>query len=78
MQSALASKQYSYERHKPEETVLYKLIQENLASFLEQFNEETGCCLPDFVIKEFDEYLRCGILAQLRDPQNERDRGALG
>jgi hypothetical protein len=63
MQSALFTKQYHYERHKPEETVLYKIIQENLASFLEQFTQETGRNLPDFVIKEFDEYLRCGILA---------------
>lgn len=62
MSSALVTKQYHYERHKPEETALYKVIQENLASFLEQFSEETGSHLPDFVVKEFDEYLRCGIL----------------
>lgn len=58
-----AQKLYQYERHRPEETVLYKIIQENLASFLENFSEETGSSLPDFVVKEFEEYLRCGILA---------------
>lgn len=63
MPSASVTQKYYYERHKPEETVLYKIIQENLASFLEQFTEETGSPLPDFVVKEFDEYLRCGILA---------------
>lgn len=40
--SAPASKQYQYERHRPEETVLYKIIQENLANSLESFTEETG------------------------------------
>ena len=58
-----AQKQYQYERHRPEEAVLYKIIQENLASFPENFTAETGSHLPDFVVKEFEEYLRCGILA---------------
>ena len=55
--------QNSYQRHKPEETVLYKIIQENLETFLTMVREETGQPLPDFVEKEFYEYLRCGILA---------------
>ncbi len=54
---------YLYDRHRPEETVLYKLVQENLATFLEDYEQETGESLPDFVIKEFRDYLQCGILA---------------
>ncbi len=57
------AKPYTYSRHKPEETVLYKIIQNNWLSFQEQVEQETEYGLPDFVVKEFDEYLRCGILA---------------
>ncbi len=59
----LAIKQYSYRRHQPEETVLYKVIQTNWLSFQEQVTRDTGYPLPIFVVKEFEEYLRCGILA---------------
>ena len=62
-ESISAVKQFSYTRHKPEETTLYKIIQNNWLSFQNQIEEDTGYPLPDFVIKEFEEYLRCGILA---------------
>jgi hypothetical protein len=55
--------QYTYNRHKPEEGVLYKIIQNNWLSFQSQVEQDTGYGLPDFVIKEFEEYLKCGILA---------------
>lgn len=58
-----APKQFTYQRHKPEETTLYKLVQENWHTFEAQVVRDTGYHLPDFVIKEFEEYLRCGILA---------------
>ncbi|MBK7963564.1 MAG: transposase zinc-binding domain-containing protein [Bdellovibrionales bacterium] len=53
----------AYERHRPEETTLYKLVQENWLTFKQQVAMDTGHSLPDFVVKEFEEYLRCGILA---------------
>ncbi|QBQ56289.1 hypothetical protein E3U44_18640 [Nitrosococcus wardiae] len=52
-----------YERHRPEETVLYKLVQENVETFFAQVETETGSGLPDFVKEEFDAFLECGILA---------------
>ena len=55
------SKTFSYERHRPENSLLYKVVQENLETFLAQMELEGG--LPDFVKKEFYEYLKCGILA---------------
>ncbi len=58
-----ALKQYTYARHKPEETTLYKIVQNNWLSFQEQVGRDAGYPLPDFVVKEFEEYLRCGILA---------------
>lgn len=50
--------------HKRENVVsYYQIINQNLPSFLIQVEQETGYPLPDFVIKEFEEYLKCGILA---------------
>jgi hypothetical protein len=53
----------SYERRRPEKSLLYQLVQQNLLSFYEQIEREHDSPLPDFVKKEFDEFLRCGILA---------------
>ncbi|MCB9025202.1 MAG: hypothetical protein H6625_02715 [Bdellovibrionaceae bacterium] len=53
----------SYARRRPENTFLYKLIQENLLSFYQQLELEQGSGLPEFVKKEFSEFLKCGILA---------------
>jgi len=58
-----AASRPTYVRHIPEETTLYQLVQDNWLSFKEQVVADTGYPLPDFVIKEFEEYLRCGILA---------------
>ncbi len=46
-----SQKAFSYERHRQEETLLYKVVQENLETFLAQMELEGG--LPDFVKKEF-------------------------
>jgi len=54
---------YTYQRHQPEHTVLYKIVQENLETFLRAVHDECERPLPDFVEKEFREYLKCGILA---------------
>ena len=53
----------SYQRHQPEKTFLYKLIQENLLSFYHQVEKEQEKQLPPFVKKEFEEFLKCGLLA---------------
>lgn len=55
--------QSTYRRRWPEESVLYRLVRENLNTFLELVREETGHPLPEFVEEEFTEYLKCGILA---------------
>ncbi len=51
-----------YERRRPEETILYQLIQENLETFFAQVEAETGTGLPDFVKDEFEAFLECGLL----------------
>ena len=52
----------SYQRHQPEKTVLYKLIQNHLLSFYYQMKQEQEKALPFFVKKEFEEFLKCGLL----------------
>ncbi len=52
-----------YERHRPEETILYQLVQEHVGTFFAQVKAETGSGLPDFVKDEFGAFLECGVLA---------------
>ena len=52
-----------YERRRPEETVLYQLVQEHAESFFAQVEAETGMGLPEFVKAEFEAFLECGVLA---------------
>jgi Putative transposase len=52
-----------YERHRPEQTTLYRLVQQHAASFFAHTEASTGGELPRFVKDEFDAFLECGILA---------------
>jgi hypothetical protein len=52
-----------YEWRRPEQTALYRLVQEQLETFLAQVEAETGASLPEFIKEEFDAFLECGILA---------------
>ena len=52
-----------YERHRPEQTTLYRLVQQHAQSFFAQSAEAAGARLPQFVRDEFDAFLECGILA---------------
>ena len=52
-----------YERHRPEQTTLYRLVQQHAATFFEQDEAAAGADLPQFVKDEFDAFLECGILA---------------
>ena len=56
------SAQRTYTRHRPEESVLYNVIQQELEAFLAraQAREQP---VPRFVEQEFQAFLRCGILA---------------
>ncbi len=54
----------SYRRRRPEESVLYRVVQENLATFLEVASLRSGGKgLTRVVRQEFERYLDCGILA---------------
>ena len=59
----LSNPSRQYKRHCPEKTLLYQIVQENLLTFYQQIEREYENGLPNFVKKEFEEFLKCGILA---------------
>jgi len=50
-----------YERHRPEHTLLYKLVEEHYPVFAEQMAAQ-GMPLPRYVQREFEDDLACGRL----------------
>ena len=50
-----------YQRHHPQRTLLYRLVNEYYPAFLERLTVE-GRTVPGYVRQEFEEYLRCGRL----------------
>src|SRR5690606_10231176 len=52
-----------YQQRRPEKTVLYRVIQQHLESFLEHAHESSGKRLPVYVENEFRRYLECGLRA---------------
>jgi hypothetical protein len=62
--AAAPSPQYPaprYERHRPEATLLYQLVERHYQSFVEALGSR-GRTLPAYVQEEFAAYLRCGRL----------------
>ena len=51
----------SYCRHRPEQTGLYALVAKHFPRFVEEI-ERSGGHLPKFVRREFEDYLKCGLL----------------
>ena len=51
----------AYERHRPEQTPLFALVDEHFPRFLQRLDAE-GVSLPQFVKEEFEAYLKCGRL----------------
>jgi len=50
-----------YVRHRPEETLLYQLVEQHHPAFCAA-RETAGCSLPKHVQQEFEAYLKCGRL----------------
>ena len=50
-----------YERHRPEQTLLYQIVDKHYPDFLAQLAAE-GKFLPDHVQQEFVDFLKCGLL----------------
>lgn len=54
---------FRYQRREPEKTPLYRIVREHLASFIAEAAERyPSGDLPTFVRREFERYLRCGLL----------------
>ena len=62
MHAATETKCFTYERRRPELTPCYRILQDELELFIADRRAE-GRPLPDYVLEEFDAYLKCGILA---------------
>lgn len=54
-----------YQRHQPEQTTLYRTLQEHWPTFVERLESESdgSAGLPRFITEEIEAFLRCGILA---------------
>jgi hypothetical protein len=62
MRPLLATQQTAqYKRHRPENTLLYQLVERHFSEFKEALLQQ-GKQLPKFVEREFDNFLRCGRL----------------
>ena len=59
--AVLASAQRRYARHRPEESLLYAIVEQHADAFFAHLGERDAV-LPGFVRDEFDAYLRCGRL----------------
>jgi len=49
----------TYERRRPELTPCYRILQNKLSTFIAERQAE-GRPLPDYIIEEFEAYMRCG------------------
>jgi hypothetical protein len=56
---------YRYERRRPETTVLYQVVQDNLETLYAAVEEGFATAsLPEFVRNEFEQFLDCGLLCK--------------
>jgi hypothetical protein len=61
MQTPKPAARIPHIRHRPESTVLYQTVQRYYPQFLEHLGEQ-GRSLPHYVRREFEAYLKCGLL----------------
>jgi hypothetical protein len=62
MKDVLAIQQeQKYKRHRPETTLLYQLVERYYYKFTANLAEQSRY-LPNYVEREFDDFLRCRLL----------------
>jgi hypothetical protein len=61
LEASSATKGFRCARHRPEQTLLYQLL-ERYYTELAELMVGQGRPLPGYVRREFDEYLKCGRL----------------
>jgi hypothetical protein len=52
---------FKYHRHEPKNTLLYKIIEEHYPAFVSHL-AKAGRVLPAYIDREFEDYLKCGLL----------------
>ena len=52
---------YRYQRHPPENDLLYRIVERHYPEFTAYLAEQ-GVILPRYVQREFEDYLKCGLL----------------
>ena len=57
----LGERSYRYERHRPEQTLLYQLEKACYSAFVAQLAAQ-NTELPEYVRRKFEDYLKCGRL----------------
>jgi hypothetical protein len=56
---------HPYQRHQPEKTTLYKVLEEHAETFFKGLSSDPDRKpLPFFVKREFDKFLACGLLSE--------------
>lgn len=50
---------HRYERHRPEQTLLYPFVEQYYPAFVDQMAAQ-GATVPAYVQREFDDFLKCG------------------
>ena len=63
-EASLGESGHRYERHRPEQTLLYQLVEEYYPAFVAQLAAQ-GTQLPGYVQREFEDYLKCGRLVAM-------------
>jgi hypothetical protein len=53
----------SYERRRPESTLLHRIVREHFTTMLAIAKEDGGEGIPRYVEQEFRKYVECGVLA---------------
>ncbi len=59
---AVATRAATYQRHAPEQDLLYQILSGHLETFLQQCRTEAHG-LPAYVERDLRAYLECGVLA---------------
>ncbi len=52
-----------YRRRRPEQSVLHQVIRRDFRTFVAEV-EQSGRTLPQFVVREFEKLIDCGILSR--------------
>ena len=57
----VSSREFHYERRRPERTTLYEVLRDNLDTLYAASEEGFASALPSFVKRELEAYLECGL-----------------